>query len=616
MPAAGHTAPVADRVTRGRREYQMFPVSLDLQGRRCLVVGAGAIALRKVLSLLDAGARVTVVAPDAVEELSALATQGRLLLERRPYEPGEAGFGYAIVFAATDQREVNRRVSDDAATAGVFVNVADDPELCSFHLPARVRRGVLEVTVASGGGAPFLARGLRQLFEERLGPEWAEWAEAACSFRADVRARGWSGPEQAACFERFLSETLDRARIAVRVPSRPELQEWLDGTAAPEAVEPRAGTQPPPPKTGFVSLVGAGPGCAGLLTLRGRERLQSADAVVYDRLAAGAMPTDLPAGVELHGVGKEAGHHPVPQEQINELIVRLALEGKRVVRFKGGDPYVFGRGGEEAEALVEAGVPFEVVPGVTAGIAATAFAGIPVTHRRDAVQVTLLTAHECAKEEGPQLRWDLIAQQTDSTLVGYMGVSALRGVVERLLAAGMDPNTPAAMVEQGTTSEQRSVFATLEALPPAVSDAGLRPPAVFVIGPSIRHAERLNWTSRRPLAGERLAVPADASNLTVELESAGAEVVPVPLPITPAARVVLNARPITGCFVRSPADVEAFDEESSGPGWDRGWTGWCLCSGAAERAIERGWRRVESLEGVAETELVERLARRRRRGVA
>ena len=193
-----------------------------------------------------------------------------------------------------------------------------------------------------------------------------------------------------------------------------------------------------------MSLVGAGPGCAGLLTLRGRQRLLSAQAVLYDRLAAPALPCDLPDCVALYPVGKHAGTHPIPQEQITALLVQLAREDKRVVRLKGGDPNVFGRGGEEAEALAAAGIPFEIVPGVTSGVAAPAWLGVPVTHRQEAVRLTLVTAHESVKSDGPQVRWDLLAQDPHATLVGYMGVSSLPRVVAQLLAGGMSPQTPAA----------------------------------------------------------------------------------------------------------------------------------------------------------------------------
>ena len=590
----------------------MFPVWLNLEGRACLVVGAGAVALRKVLSLIEAGARVTVVAPSSVPEIAALAADGRIALHERPYREGEAGTGYAVVFAATDDRPVNRRVSEDAAAANVFANVADDPELCSFTLPARVRRGALELAVASGGGAPFLVRRLRQALESKLGPEWAEWADAAASFRAAVRARGLSAEQQEACFDRFVDATLDRDRLRVRVPREDERDAWLqaDAAGAPAAPPSHAVPRAEGGRPGLVSLVGGGPGCPGLLTLRGRQRLLAADAVVYDRLALGALPTDLPAHVELHGVGKEAGHHPVPQDQITALLVRLAKEGKRVVRFKGGDPYVFGRGSEEASELAAQGIPFEIVPGVTSGIGALATAGIPATHRQEAVQVTLLTAHECAKAGGPQVRWDLLAQDTHATLVGYMGVTAIPCVVDRLLAAGMNPDTPAAVVEQGTTSAQRRVVTTLAGLPDAARQ-GVAPPALFVIGPTVRHAAALDWCAGLPLFGERIALPADAIDLARALEEAGAEVVPVPLPVTPAARLVLGARRLTGCVVRSPAEVESFDEECSGGGPVGTWIGWCLDRGAAERARARGWGRVELVDDDAPGALVDRLSRAR-----
>ncbi len=315
--------------------------------------------------------------------------------------------------------------------------------------------------------------GIRQALDARVGPEWSEWADAAAMFRTRVRAAGLEPPAQEACFDRFFSGTFDAERLAARVPAAAEIDEWL----TPPAAEP-AGPWPVRPAapavraTGRVSLVGAGPGCAGLLTVRGRERLFACDAVVYDRLAAGALPPSLPAHVELHAVGKESGHHPVPQDQINALLVRLAREGKRVVRLKGGDPYVFGRGGEEAEALVADGIPFDVTPGVTAGIAAPAFAGIPVTHRGEAVQVTFLTAHECHKDGGAQVRWDLLAQDPNATLVGYMGVTAIGRVVERLTAAGLSGGTPAAMIEHGGTAAQRAVISTLDRLPGAVVEAG------------------------------------------------------------------------------------------------------------------------------------------------
>jgi len=592
----------------------MYPVSLEVKDRRCLVVGGGGIALRKVQGLVEAGALVAVVAPEVVEPISIMAERGEISLERRRYD-GDASGGWSLVFAATDDRGVNERVFRDAEEVGVWANVADDPEICSFHLPARVRRGPLQIALGSAGEAPFAVARLRRLFERRLGEEWGEWLAAAARYRTRVRSLELSGPEMNERYDRFFDETVDGQNLTARVPTEAEERKWLQAEVDHKAIE-----SGPPSKSkrgcpgdssgaGFVSLVGAGPGCPGLLTIRGRRRLADADAVVFDRLAAAALPCDLPASVELHPVGKVAGTHPIPQEEINALLVRLARAGKRVVRLKGGDPYVFGRGSEEAEVLVSEGIPFEVVSGVTSGVAALAWAGIPATHRRESVRLTLLTAHEAVKSDGPQVRWDLLAQDQHATLVGYMGVTALAAVVEHLLEAGMDPETPAAMVERGTTAAQRRVISTLADLPKAIEEAGLEPPALFAIGPSVRHADRLAWYEALPLAGCRLVMTDSNSELAAALEDRGAEVVMLPLPVTPAARVVMAALPITGCVVSQRSEVDWLDEERGNPGWHAESVVWCIGHETAERARERGWLKVVELGEESDCEeLVARVA--------
>jgi uroporphyrin-III C-methyltransferase/precorrin-2 dehydrogenase/sirohydrochlorin ferrochelatase len=577
----------------------MYPVMLCVRDRRCLVVGGGGVAFRKVEALVAEGALVTVVAPDPDPHLRGMADAGAVRVEERRYLPGEAA-GYALVFAATDDADTNRLVAGDAEAAGVWVNVADDPQLCAFQLPSRVRRGALEVALGSSGGAPFAVRRLRQMLERRLGLEWGEWMDAAARFRVLVRAGNAAPGVREELYDRFFEATVDPGRLTARVPGAAEMEGWLaEGTprGTDRAAADRADVPPPSggAARGFVSLVGAGPGNPGLLTLRGRARLLSADAVVYDRLAAPALPPDLPPGVELHCVGKEAGEHPVPQEEISALLVRLAGAGKRVVRLKGGDPFVFGRGGEEAEALVAVGIPFEVIPGVTAGVAVPAYAGIPVTHRRDAVRVSFVTAHECLKEDGPQLRWELMAHDPHATVVGYMGVRSLPLVVSRLLEAGMDPETGAAVVERGGTSAQRVVRTTLAALPGEVLEARVRPPALFVIGPTVERAGRLEWFSRRPLAGERLVVTASRGGLAEELDLAGAETLVVPLPVTAAAEVAIAALPLTGLVLGSALEVEALEAVHEGL-VDEAAVAWCIGAETAACARRRGWRVVEELD--------------------
>jgi uroporphyrin-III C-methyltransferase/precorrin-2 dehydrogenase/sirohydrochlorin ferrochelatase len=593
----------------------MYPVTLEIQGRRCLVVGGGAVALRKIQGLVEEGALVTVVAPDVVEPVAIMAGKGEITLERRAYR-GDAAGRWSLIIAATDDREVNQSVFREAEERGVWCNVADDPEFCSFHLPARVRRGPLQMALSSAGEAPFAVARLRRLLERRFGPEWAEWLDAAARFRDSVRELGLTPSVQSALYDGFFESTVDRDGLTARVPTEREVQRWLGTTlddhtkVPPPAVTVAAGgCLDASPGRGFVSLVGGGPGCPGLLTLRGRRRLAQADAVVFDRLAAGALPADLAAHVELHPVGKVAGNHPIPQSEINALLVRLAREGKRVVRLKGGDPYVFGRGGEEAEVLVDEGIPFEVVPGVTSGVAALAWAGIPATHRRESVRLTLLTAHEAVKGDGPQVRWDLLAQDSHATLVGYMGVTALPKVVERLLDAGMSPDTPAAMVQQGTTAAQRKVISTLGGLVEAIAEAGLEPPALFAIGPTVDHAGNLDWFSLMPLAGKRLVTAATNRKMAAVLEDHGAEMVVLPMPVTPAARVVMSALPLSGGIVRTRAEVDWLDDERNNPGWTPTSMAWCIGREAADRARQRGWVHVVELdEGIECDDLVSRIA--------
>jgi uroporphyrin-III C-methyltransferase/precorrin-2 dehydrogenase/sirohydrochlorin ferrochelatase len=604
---------------------------LSLRGRRVLVVGGGEVALRKTQGVLAEGAVPKVIAPEVVPGMEELERRGAIELRRRCYRPGDAA-GFALVFAATDDPGVNARVFAEAQEAGIWVNVADEPALCTFHLPARVQRGAMQLAVASEGGAPFVVRRLRQVLEGRLGPEWAEWMDAATRFRQAVRALGLPSAAAERRYETFFANTVDGDRLRARVPTADEVAAWLAprgeesggggdrATALGEVValplNPRAGPAPGP-RAGLVSLVGAGPGDPGLLTVRARQRLLSADAIVYDRLAAQALPPDLGEEVELHCVGKEASHHPVPQEEINALLVRLATAGRRTVRLKGGDPFVFGRGSEEANALRRAGVPYEVVPGVTAAIGAAACAGIPVTHRGESVRLTLVTAHESVKGAGPQVRWDLLAQDPHATLVGYMGVSSLPDVAAKLMAAGMPASTPAALVSQGTTAAQRVVVSTIARLHATGVAAGIRAPAIFVIGPTVRRAAALDWFMSRPLSGERIGVYAGADGLAHALDIAGAEVVEAPRPLGPAARVAIGAAPLTGWILRGADEVEALEEERGLPGLDADMRALCVGRAAAERARALGWARVEEIVEDAGTEaIVASIARRGDRSAA
>jgi uroporphyrinogen III methyltransferase/synthase len=278
--------------------------------------------------------------------------------------------------------------------------------------------------------------------------------------------------------------------------------------------------------TGRVYLVGAGPGDPDLITRRGYALLSTCDAVVYDNLVSRELLAELPARVECHYVGKQAGRHTLPQEQINELLVRLAGQGKNVVRLKGGDPFVFGRGGEEALALAEHGIPFSVVPGITAGIAGPAYAGIPVTHRGKSGHVVFVTGHETSGPDAADVPWSKLAGLRNGTLVGYMGVAQLPAIVERLLAEGMPPDRPAAVIERATSTAQRTITAPLCELPHRAAQADVKPPALFVIGEVISLHDRLDWFETLPLFGRRVLLVQPfphAEELGCRLRELGAE---------------------------------------------------------------------------------------------
>jgi uroporphyrin-III C-methyltransferase/precorrin-2 dehydrogenase/sirohydrochlorin ferrochelatase len=453
-----------------------YPVTLDVEGRRCVVVGGGPVAEHKARGLLEAGAAVTVVAVTATSGLEELARHGGITLARRPYAYGDLE-GALLAVAATDDPAVHTEVFKEGEERGVLVNTVDDPEHCHFAVPSVLRRGDLAVSISTGGKAPALAKHLRARLDEELGPELATVVDLLGEVRSEALAdRQVDFPT----WSRRWQEALDNDVLALVREGRVEeardvVRRSLEGDAGGDTS----------PVQGRVAIVGAGPGDPGLLTVRGRALLAEADVVVFDRL----VDPSLVEGRDAVFVGKEAGHQNVPQEEINALLVELAGEGKRVVRLKGGDPFVFGRGGEEAEALADGGIDYEVVPGPTSAFAALAYAGIPVTHRHLSSSVAVVTGH-CTGDR--KVDWRGLATSVD-TVVVLMGLAALNTIVAALVEGGRDPTTPAAVVENGTNAGQRVITAELGRLPEAVSEAGVRSPALVVVGDVVSLRDRIAW---------------------------------------------------------------------------------------------------------------------------
>ncbi len=467
---------------------QYLPIFADLTGQPCLVVGGGNVAERKVAQLLAAGARVTVNAPALSPGLAADAAAGRLEVVLRPFDPALIPL-QLLVIAATSDRAVNHAVAAAARSALCLCNVVDDPEVSTFISPSIVDRSPLLVAVSSGGQAPVLARLVRQQLESWLPAGLGALAAWAGSWRERVKAKLPDVTARRRLWEQLLKGALD---------ARPGLAQDVIGgrLAAADAVlaaalesESRGETRATGP--GEAWLVGAGPGAPELLTLRGLYLLQHADVVLYDRLVAPALLAYARRDAELINVGKTGGGPSTSQAAINALLIEKVQAGHRVCRLKGGDPYVFGRGSEEALALADAGLPFQVVPGITAASGCAAYAGIPLTHRDAAHAVTFVSAHLGA-DQAPD--WQRLAA-LGQTLVVYMAGRRVAEVCAALLQHGRPGATPAAVVMAGTTDQQVCVAGTLDDIAGTLRAVGLLSPAILYVGDVVELRSRLHWFS-------------------------------------------------------------------------------------------------------------------------
>ncbi|EKP0304788.1 uroporphyrinogen-III C-methyltransferase [Aeromonas veronii] len=463
-----------------------LPIFCRLDNKPVLLVGGGEVAERKARLLLDAGAQLTVVAPELDPELAELAANGSIEWLASEFVPEQLA-GKWLVVAATDRREVNALVYQSANQARIFANVVDDPKRSSFIMPSIIDRSPLMVAISSGGKAPVLARLLREKLEALLPEHLGAVAAFAGSLRERVKARFASMGERRRFWERLLGA--DRLGQALARGDSASANQLADNLFADESQS-----------AGEVVLVGAGPGDPGLLTLHALRQMQQADVVVYDRLVSDEVMALVRRDAKRIFVGKQAGNHCVPQEGINQLLLEEAQKGQRVVRLKGGDPFIFGRGGEELETLVGTGIGFQVVPGITAASGCAAYAGIPLTHRDHAQSVRFVTAH--GKGGARDLDWPLLAKDRQ-TLVFYMGLSSCATIREQLLAHGKAGNTPVALIERGTQPCQRVIRGTLDELPALA--VGVESPALIMVGSVVTLADRLAWFGEAPQRQRALA---------------------------------------------------------------------------------------------------------------
>jgi len=455
---------------------ETLPIFVKLAGRPCVVIGGGEVAARKVALLRECGARVTIVAPKLGATLASLAAGGEVTHRAARFAESDLG-GAALVIAATGDRAVNADVSRCAQAHNLPVNVVDDPELCSFIFPSIVDRSPVIIAASTGGASPVLARLLRARLEALIPAAYGELARLAQRFRARV-ARAVPPEGRRSFWERVLQGPIAELVLTGRVgQAEVELEAQLEGAHATQAL-------------GEVYLVGAGPGNPDLLTFAALRLMQQADVVLYDNLVSPPILALTRRDAERIYVGKRRAYHAMRQEQINARMIELARAGKRVLRLKGGDPYIFGRGGEEIESLAAAGVRFEVVPGITAAAGVAAYAGIPLTHRDYAHSCVLVTGH--LKDGTMDLDWHGLARPKQ-TLVIYMGLLGLDALCRQLIAHGMPADMPAAVVQQATLPQQRVVTGSLSNLAAEVERAQLHAPTLVIVGDVVRLRDRLAW---------------------------------------------------------------------------------------------------------------------------
>ena len=487
---------------------EQLPVFLNLRGWACLVVGAGPVGAGKAEVLAAAGGRVCIVADEAGERAAELAHDGLVELRLGRFEESDLE-GRRLVVAATDDRNLNRRIVELAETRGILANSASDARSGHFSMPAIVDRSPVLAAVSTGGASPSLARYVRARLETLIPRSFGRLAELARAARPEVNARLPRISDRRAFWDRVFEGPIAEMAFAGRLD---------DARAALAAALAAEGADGAEATVGEVYLVGAGPGDPDLLTFRAMRLMQQADVVVHDRLVSPGVLALVRRDAERIYAGKRRDEHAIRQPDINRLLVRLAREGRRVLRLKGGDPFVFGRGGEEIETLADERIPFQVVPGVTAAAGCAAYAGIPLTHRDHAHACTFVTGN--LKNGRAALDWPAVARP-GQTIVVYMGLVGLREICEGLAEHGLDPATPAALVEQGTTERQRVIEGTLATLADRVDGAGVEPPTLVIVGDVVRLRGKLDWF--RTDAADGGGGPPRRAHATLAYTGAGAD---------------------------------------------------------------------------------------------
>jgi uroporphyrin-III C-methyltransferase/precorrin-2 dehydrogenase/sirohydrochlorin ferrochelatase len=454
-----------------------FPIFLSLKQQPCLVIGGGEIAARKIRLLAKADANITVIAEHFCESVRLIEKNQMLRLQQKTFS-SEDITDYRLVVSATNNVLLNESVAKLCTRQQILVNVIDNPELCSFIFPAIIDRSPVIAAISTGGVSPVLARLLRAKIETVIPAQFGQLAQLAAKFRLAVKQKINQAPQRRIFWEKILQGSVAELIFSGKIKQAETLlQQQLAHT---EDLT----------NQGEVYLVGAGPGDPDLLTFKALRLMQQADVVVYDRLVSTEILELVRRDSQQIYVGKQRNHHSLTQTSINELLATLAKQGKRVVRLKGGDPFIFGRGGEEIEMLMEQGIAFQIVPGITAASGCAAYAGIPLTHRDHAQSCTFVTGH--LKDGSINLNWQQLAAP-NQTVVIYMGLIGLEKICQQFIKQGCSEDHPIALVQQGTTTNQHVVIGTLASLPNIIANKDIKPPTLIIMGSVVQLHKKLAW---------------------------------------------------------------------------------------------------------------------------
>ncbi len=475
---------------------QQFPIFLNMNDFPCAVVGRGDVAFRKLTALLKSQAVVSLIAPTLCKELSELKHDNLTWIES-DYKQ-ELIADMRLVVAATDNQTVNHAIYTYCEANKILINAVDQPEICRYTTPSIIDRSPVVIAISSAGSAPVLARRLRAKLEVLIPRSIGELATYASHLRGKIKQEFSNFASRRLFWERFFNSRLVDDFDSLTQQERVELTQDLIKQEQQDKTK------------GEVCLVGAGPGDSELLTIKALQKMQLADVILYDRLVSKEVLDLARKDAEFICVGKQKGFHSKPQDDINNLLVEHALKGKKVCRLKGGDPFIFGRGGEELETLVEHNIPFQVVPAVTAAAGCSAYSGIPLTHRDHAQSVVFVTGH--CRNEGEKVQWQALS--TNQTIVIYMGLTQSAGIQAQLLKQGLAADMPVALVENGATPDQRVTITQLDSLASTVVDKEIKSPALIIVGTVVSLYDKLAWYKTQNNRDCQFAELDDNGNIT------------------------------------------------------------------------------------------------------